>query len=292
MNQDEVFHAYRPLLFSIAYRMLGSVMDAEDCVQEAYVRWHQAVASGESVQSPKAYLCTIVTRLCIDQLRSARAQREAYVGVWLPEPLVEPNAPDLAEMAACSESLSMAFLLLLEHLSPMERAVYLLRQVFDYEYAEIATMVGRSEENCRQIVRRARQHLHARRPRYEVSFEQREQLTHQFIRACVSGDMDGLLALLTDDVVLHSDGGGRVPAALNPIYGPSRVARGILGLLCKVPPGLISRVAMVNGQPGIVNYLNGVPYAVVALEMVEGRIREIDLIVNPDKLHHVPLELM
>lgn len=150
MNQDDVFQTYRSLLFSIAYRMLGSVMDAEDCVQEAYVSWHQTVESGESVQSPKAYLCTIVTRLCIDQLRAARAQREAYVGVWLPEPLVEPNARDLAEMAALSESLSMAFLLLLEHLSPVERAVFLLHQVFDYEYAEIATMVRKSEEHCRQ----------------------------------------------------------------------------------------------------------------------------------------------
>ncbi len=292
MNQDDTFQSYRPLLFSIAYRMLGNVMDAEDCVQEAYVRWHQAVESGEVVQSPKTYLCTIVTRLCIDQLRSARAQREAYVGVWLPEPLVEPNVPDLAEMAAWSESLSMAFFLLLEYLSPVERAAFLLRQVFDYEYGEIAEIVGKSEENCRQIVRRAQQHLTARRPHYEVSFEQRDQLTHQFIRACASGDMDGLLALLTEDVVLHSDGGGKVPAALNPIYGPSKVARGLFGLLRKAPPGLTLHVARVNGQPGLVNYLDGVPFAVVALAMVEGRIREIDIVVNPDKLHHVPLGLM
>ena len=292
MNQDDTFQSYRSLLFSIAYRMLGNVMDAEDCVQETYVRWHQAVESGESVQSPKTYLCTIVTRLCIDQLRSARAQREAYVGVWLPEPLVEPNAPDLAEMAAFSESLSMAFLLLLEHLSPVERAVFVLHQVFDFEYGEIAKIVGKSEENCRQIARRARQHLHAGRSHYDVPFEQREQLTHQFIRACVSGDIDGLLALLTDDVVLHSDGGGRVPAALNPIYGPSKVARGLLGLLRKAPPGFILRVALVNGQPGLVNYLNGVPFAVMALDSVEGRIREIDSVVNPDKLPHVPLGLL
>ncbi len=292
MNQDDTFQSYRSLLFSIAYRMLGNVMDAEDCVQEAYVRWHQAVESGESVQAPKTYLCTIVTRLCIDQLRSARTQREAYLGVWLPEPLVEPNAPDLAEMAGLSESLSMAFFLMLEHLSPVERAVFLLHQVFDYEYSEIAHIVGKSEENCRQIARRARQHLKARRPHYAVPFEQGEQLTHQFIRACVSGDMDGLLALLTDDVVFHSDGGGKVRAALNPIYGPSRVARLILGLQRKAPPGLITRVAMVNGQSGIVNYLNGVPYAVVALDIAEGRIQEIDLILNPDKLQHIPLELM
>src|SRR5215469_1967148 len=146
MNQDDVFQSYRSLLFSIAYRMLGSVMDAEDGVQEAYVRWHKAIENGEVVQSPKTYLCTIVTRWCIDQLRAARAQREAYVGVWLPEPLVEPNAPDLAEMAGLSESLSTAFLLLLEHLSPVERAVFLLHQVFDYAYGEIAHVVGKSEE--------------------------------------------------------------------------------------------------------------------------------------------------
>ncbi len=267
-------------------------MDAEDCVQEAYVRWQQAVESGESVQSPMTYLCTIVTRLGIDQWRSARAQRGAYVGVWLPEPLVEPNVPDVAEMAACSESLSMAFFLLLEHLSPVERAVFVLHQVFDYEYAEIAKFVGKSEENCRQIARRAREHLNVHRPHYEVSFEQREQLTHQFLRACVSGDIDGLLVLLTDDVVLHSDGGGKVPAALNPIDGPSKVARSLLGLLRKAPPGFIPRVAMVNGQPGLVNYLNGVPFAVAALDMVEGRIREIDIVLNPDKLLHVPLGLM
>ncbi len=288
MNQDDGFQAYRPLLFSIAYRMLGSAMDAEDGVQEAYLRWHKAIENGEVVQSPKTYLCTIVTRWCIDQLRSARAQRETYVGVWLPEPLVEPDLSDPGETAELAESLSMAFLLLLEHLSPVERAVYLLRQVFDYGYAEIATIVGKSEENCRQIVRRARQHLNTHRTHYDVSVEQREELTHQFIRACASGDMDGLLALLTDEVVLHSDGGGRVPAALNPICEPSKVARGILGVLRKVPPGSISRVVMVNGQPGIVNYLNGVPYAVVALDSGEGRIREIDLIVNPDKLQHVP----
>ena len=292
MNQDEVFHSYRPLLFSIAYRMLGSAMDAEDCVQEAYVRWHQAVESGECVQSPRTYLCTIVTRLCIDRLRSARAQRETYVGVWLPEPLVGPNVPDLAEMTVFSESLSMAFLLLLEHLSPVERAVFLLHQVFDYDYAEIAEIVGKSQENCRQIARRAREHLHAHRPHYDVSFDQQEQLTHQFIRACTSGDMDGLLALLTDDVILHSDGGGKVRAALNPLYGPSKVARGLLGLQHKVPPGLIWRIAIVNGQPRLVNYLDGVPFAVVALDMVEGRIREIDIVVNPDKLHHVPLGLL
>jgi RNA polymerase sigma-70 factor, ECF subfamily len=292
MNQDDVFQAYKSMLFSIAYRMLGNVMDAEDCVQEAYLRWHRAVESGESVRSPKTYLCTIVTRLCIDQLRSARAQREAYMGVWLPEPLVEPNAPDLAEMAALSESLSMAFLLLLEHLSPVERAVFLLHQVFDYEYGEIAHIVGKSEENCRQIVRRAGQHLHARHHHYDVSFEQREQLTHQFIRACASGDMDGLLAMLTDDVVLHSDGGGKVRAALKPIYGPSKVARGLFGLQRKAPPGFNSLVAIVNGQPGLVSYLNGVPFAVVALDIVENRIREIDIVVNPDKLQHIPLGLM
>ncbi len=288
MNQDDVFQVHRPLLFSIAYQMLGSAMDADDCLQEAYLRWHHALQRGEVVQSPKTYLCTIVTRLCIDQVRSARAKRETYVGVWLPEPLVEINTTDPAEMAAFSESLSMAFFLLLEHLSPVERAVFLLRQAFDYEYAEIATIVGKREENCRQIVRRARLHLNKDHRHHEVSLKQREDLTQQFLQACATGDMDGLLALLTEDVVLHSDGGGKVNAARNPIYGASKVARDLLGVLRKQPSGLAVRIMRVNGQPGIVVYLNNAPFAVTVLDVVDKHIQEIDIILNPDKLRRVP----
>ncbi len=289
MNQDETFQEYRPLLFSIAYQMLGSAMDADDCLQEAYVRWHNALAQGEVIQSAKTYLCTIVTRLCIDQVRSARARRETYVGVWLPEPLVASDTADPAEMAAFSEALSMALFLLLERLSPVERAVFLLRQAFDYEYSEIAQIVGKGEENCRQIVRRARQHLNARHHHHEVSPEQREQLTRQFYRACISGNMDGLLSLLAEDVVLHADGGGKVNAARNPIYGADKVARGLLGIMGKLPAGLLWRIVLVNGRPGFVAYLNGMPFSVASIEIVENSIKEIDVIINPDKLCTVPL---
>ena len=288
MNKDETFQEYRPLLFSIAYQMLGSAMDADDCLQEAYMRWHTALERGEVIQSAKTYLCTIVTHLCIDQMRSARARRETYVGVWLPEPLVAADTNDPAEMAAFSEALSMALFLLLERLSPVERAVFLLRQAFDYEYAEIAQIVGKSEENCRQIVRRARQHLHRRQVHHEVPMEQREQLTQQFYRACTNGDMDGLLSLLAQDVTMHSDGGGKVKAALNPIYGAEKVARGLLGIMHKLPLGLAWRMMLVNGRLGFVAYLNTTPIAVVYIEIGENHIQEIDIIVNPDKLGHVP----
>ncbi len=288
MNQDETFQAYRPLLFSIAYQMLGSTMDADDCLQEAYMRWHTVVERGEVIQSAKTYLCTIVTRLCIDQVRSARARRETYVGVWLPEPLVASDTSDPAEMAAFSEALSMALFLLLERLSPVERAVFLLRQAFDYEYAEIAQIVGKSEDNCRQIVRRARQHLNDRHLHHQVSIEQREQLTQQFYRACTGGDMDGLLSLLAQDVVMHSDGGGKVKAALNPIYGAEKVARGLIGLINKFPIDLLWRSVPVNGRPGFVGYLNGAPLGVVYVEIGENHIQQIDIVVNPDKLKQVP----
>ncbi len=294
MNEESIFQTHRYLLFSIAYRMLGSVMDAEDCVQETYLRWHYACENGEAeaIHSPRSYLCTIVTRLCIDLLRSAWVQREAYVGVWLPEPLITPYQSEtpLNPEASVeqSESLSLAFLRLLEYLSPLERAVFLLRQVFDFEYHEIAKIVQKSPENCRQIMRRARHNLAEHHHHYNVSPQQREVLTYQFIQACTTGDMQGLLTLLADDVVMHSDGGGKVRAALKPIYGAAKVARGLLGLMRKIPPGVISQLALVNGQPGIVDYLDGAPYAVLAFSLARDSIQEIDLIVNPDKLRGVP----
>ena len=292
MNEESVFQAYRPLLFSIAYRMLGSTMDAEDCVQEAFLRWHHVCESGEAVQSPRSYLCTVVMRLCIDLLRSAQVQRETYVGVWLPEPLVMAyEAPSLSDPEASveqSEALSLAFLRLLEDLSPLERAVFLLRQVFDFDYEEIATIVQKSVENCRQIMRRARHHLAKHDHRYHTPPQRREQLTYQFIQACSSGDMQGLLALLADDVVMYSDGGGKVRAALKPIYGADKVARGLLGLLRKMSPTATSHLALVNGYLGITSYLNGVPLAVLSLALADDHIQEIDLVVNPDKLRRIP----
>jgi RNA polymerase sigma-70 factor, ECF subfamily len=294
MNEESVFQAHRYLLFSIAYRMLGSVMDAEDCVQETFLRWHTACEQGEAeaIRSPRSYLCTVLTRLCIDVLRSARVQRETYVGVWLPEPLVtayQSGAPTDPEASVeQSESLSLAFLRLLEHLSPLERAVFLLRQVFDFEYDEIAQIVQKSSENCRQIMRRARHHLAEHHHHYNVPPQQRELLTYQFIQACTTGDLQGLLHVLAEDVVMHSDGGGKVRAALKPIYGAAKVARGLLGLMRKMPPGVTSQLALVNGQLGILTYFDGAPYAVLAFSLANDRIQEIALIVNPDKLRGIP----
>lgn len=287
MDRVESFNQHRPLLFSIAYRMLGSAMDAEDMVQETFLRW-QRVSEG-TVQSPKAYLSAIVTRMCIDHLRSAHVQREEYIGPWLPEPLLTERIPDAADSAVLAESLSLAFLVLLESLSPVERAVYLLRQVFDYEYAEIARIVERSEANCRQMVKRARKHIAARRPRFRVSPEQQERLTYQFIQTCTSGDMEALFTLLAEDVILYSDGGGKAGSARKPIYGHAKVARLIFALLRKAPPTFTIRVAQVNGQPSIISYLDGHPQSVLMFDIAAGRIRAIYLIVNPEKLQRLPV---
>lgn len=286
MNDVETYERHRPLLFSIAYRMLGSVADAEDVVQEAFVRWREAPE--QKMQAPKRYLSTAVTRLCIDRLRSARARREEYVGPWLPEPLLMEESPDLADMAALHESLSMAFLVLLESLSPVERAVFLLREVFGYGYDEISGIVGKGEANCRQIARRAREAVAARRPRFEASQEQEERLVGRFVEACQSGDMEGLLGLLSEDVTLYSDGGGKVHAALNPIRGSDRVARFLLGILSKVPSDFSARTAQINGEPGILGYERGRPTSVTTLEAAEGRIRAIRIVVNPAKLRTLP----
>jgi RNA polymerase sigma-70 factor (ECF subfamily) len=290
MQQEDLFHAYKPLLFSIAYNMLGSVMDAEDCVQEAFLRWYQASNNGETeaVRSPKSYLSTMVTRLSIDHLRSARVRREQYVGVWLPEPLISTDETSVTGMAELSETLSVAFLHLLEQLSPLERAAFLLRQVFDYDYGAIATMVQKSEDHCRQIVRRARQHLGARHALYQASREQQEAILHQFLRACQEGDMDGLLDLLANDIVVYADSGGKAPAARHPICGVDKVVQHLLGTVRKALENFRFRVALINGQPGMIVYRDGVPAVLLTLELLDGRIWEIDVIANPDKLQGVP----
>jgi RNA polymerase sigma-70 factor, ECF subfamily len=244
-RQTEDFERHRSLLFSIAYRMLGSVTDAEDMVQEAYLRWREVPEA--EVRSPKSYLSAVVTRLSIDRLRSTRVQREEYVGPWLPEPLVSNRAEEGADLVEFDETLSMAFLVVLESLNPVERAVFLLREVFDYDYEEISRIVDKSEANCRQIARRARSAVAARRPRFERSPEQEERLTRRFVETCTSGDMKGLLELLSEEVTLWSDGGGKVAAAPYPIHGPERVVRFLLGVLRTVPPGFSVRPAWVNG---------------------------------------------
>jgi RNA polymerase sigma-70 factor (ECF subfamily) len=290
IKDTEVFSQFRPLLISIAYRMLGSAMDAEDIVQEAFLRW-QSVPQ-EDVKSPKSYLCAIVTRLSIDHLRCAQVQREQYVGPWLPEPLFMDLTPGTAETALMADSVSMAFLLLLEKLSPVERAVFLLHEVFDYDYAEIASIVEKSEANCRQMVRRAHQRLETNSPdkrRFSVSPEEQQRLTLQFLQTCAEGDMDGLLAMLADQVVSYSDGGGKVSAALNPVIGPDKVARFILGLFKKAPQDTAVRFAWANGQPALVTYISGKPYSVALAELdAEKRISRLYFVVNPDKLRGAP----
>jgi RNA polymerase sigma-70 factor (ECF subfamily) len=285
-DRNETFHQYRGLLFSIGYRMLGSVADAEDMLQESFIRWQ--TSSEEEIRSPRAYLVTIISRLCINHLQSARVQREEYVGQWLPEPLLTGPGSDPSETFRVDESLSMAFLVLLERLTPMERAVFLLREVFDYEYSEIADTLGQNEANCRQILRRARQHVAEVRPRFDASPQQRKQLLQQFLDATANGDLDGLVALLSSEVVLHSDGGGKAAAVLNLVYGPDNVARAVLGGLKKlVPKNLVRRMAEINGEPGVVSYVDGRPYSVFTLDVADGRVRHIYIVTNPEKLAHL-----
>jgi RNA polymerase sigma-70 factor, ECF subfamily len=281
------FDQYRSLLFSVAYRMLGSVADAEDMLQETFIRWQQAPDA--EIRSPRAFLVTIISRLCINHLQSARVQREEYVGQWLPEPIITGPGSDPLEIIRVDESLSMAFLVMLERLTPVERAVFLLREVFEYEYSEIAAVLGQSEANCRQILSRAKQHVSAIRPRFKTSLREKSDLLERFLKATSSGDMEGLVALLSNDVVLHSDGGGKAIAVPNLIQGADNVARGIFGGLRKVlPKNLVRRVMEINGEHGLVSYLDGKPHSVLTLGAGEGRIHAIYILTNPEKLVHLP----
>jgi RNA polymerase sigma-70 factor (ECF subfamily) len=268
--------------------MLGSVTDAEDMVQETFLRWQQSAK--DDIQSPRSFLVTIVSRLCINHLHSARVQREQYVGQWLPEPLIADPGNSPGDLLKIDESLSMAFLVLLERLTPVERAVFLLREVFEYEYAEIAAIVNQSEVNCRQILRRARQHISTSRPRFEASEPKRNDLLQRFLAATETGDMEGLFALLASDVVLHSDGGGKAISVPNAVRGASNVARGILGSLRRlVPRTLVRRLGTINGEPGIINYLDGKPHSVLILGIAGESIQTIYVVTNPEKLSHLPV---
>jgi RNA polymerase sigma-70 factor, ECF subfamily len=282
-----IFNQYRGLLFSIAYRMLGSVADAEDMLQETFIRWQGAPE--EDIRSARAYLVTIVSRLCLNQLQSARVQREEYVGQWLPEPVVTGPGSDPVELLRVDESLSMAFLVMLERLTPMERAVFLLREVFEYEYAEIASILNQSESNSRQVLSRAKRHVADLRPRFHASQQDKRDLLERFVQATATGDLQALIALLASDVVLHSDSGGKGVGAPNLIRGAHNVARGAVGALQKLyPKNLTYRVAEINGEPGIVSYMNGEPYSVLTLDVREGGIQAIYVVTNPEKLAHMP----
>jgi RNA polymerase sigma-70 factor, ECF subfamily len=283
MSEIEIFESLRPLLFSIAYRMLGSMMDAEDIVQEAYLQWERR--GDVEIASPRAFLSTIVTRQAINHLNTARVRRETYPGPWLPEPLLKEVEPDSSDRLLLHESLSMAFIMLLEQLTPVERAVFLLHDVFVYDFAEIASVVCRSEANCRQIARRARQHIQAHRPRFDADRQHQQHLTQQFITACTTGDMNQLVAALAEDVTFWGDGGGKaVFSAPKPIVGARNVAAFILGVLQKVPGRLRTSPATVNGQPGFIFATEYALGGVLALDIVEQRIRAIRFVANPDKL--------
>lgn len=280
----------RPLLFSIAYRMLSSVAEAEDIVQEAYLRYERALAEGAVVESPKAYLSAVATRLAIDELRSARRRRERYSGQWLPEPLLtDDGRDDPASAVEQSDSLSMAFLLLLERLGPVERAVLLLHDVFGYEHREIAEIIGRSEANCRQIARRARQRVHDGRPRFEASREKRVRLAERFFAAVTDGDVDGLVALLAADVAVYGDGGGKTPQWSRPIVGVDRVARLLTAVGRQIHQrGATLQLREVNGQPGaVVLGPDGRLVNVFTIDIADGAVHTVRSVINPDKLQHL-----
>lgn len=281
------FEQARPQLFGLAYRMLGTVSEAEDVVQDAYVRWH-AVAH-DTIANPSAYLLRLTTRLCIDALKSARHRRTEYIGPWLPEPLIQDQHAwqhgDPATLHDLAEDLSMAFLLMLERLTPIERAVFLLHESFGLRYDEIAPLVGRSEAHCRQIARRARQHLATEHHRQQADPQQHDQLVHHFLLATRNGDMTGMLQLLAADVVLRSDGGGKASAATRPVRGATAVARFLLGITGKAQAELFQvRTPIINGRTGVISIYDGEVFNVVTFEIVDGKIQQIFMIRNPDKL--------
>jgi RNA polymerase sigma-70 factor (ECF subfamily) len=287
---DEEFDELRPSAFAIAYRMLGSVSEAEDVVQEGFLRLYRAREGGEQIESPRAYLSTVVSRLSLDQLRSARVRRETYVGEWLPEPLVASAEDDPARKLEIADSLSLAFLVLLESLSPEQRAAFLLREVFEEPYDRIAEIVGTSEQNARQLATRARRHVEERRPRFEASRERQEELATRFFAATQEGDLEGLEELLADDVVLHGDGGGKAPSIKRAIHGRAKVARTLIAGLRAGGRlgGFTLRREDVNGQPGALFVdREGRLGGVMILDVADGQIQAVSSVVNPDKLRHL-----
>ncbi len=289
-DEERLLDELRPVAFAIAYRMLGSVSEAEDIVQEALLRVHGELERGAHLDSPRAFVSTVTTRLAIDELRSARARRERYVGDWLPEPLVTTGLDEPARHAEMADSLSVAMLRLLETLSAEQRAVLLLRDVFDYDYGEIASIVGKSEDNVRQLATRARRHIDDGRPRFRTTQQHRDELAARFFAAANDGELGALEALLADDVTLTGDGGGKVPALARALHGRSRVARTLVNWLrhgARIPGGSI-RPAEFNGEPGAL-LLDGREQVIGVwiLEIGDGQIQGINSIVNPEKLAHL-----
>ena len=285
----ESFETYRSYLFAIAYRMLGGVMDAEDMVQEAYLRYQ--AASTENILSLKAYLTTIITRLCIDQLQLAYRQRETYLGPWLPEPIITEGgqAADVEEDAVMRESLTVAFMVLMDQLEPTERAVFLLREVFDYDYADIAAFVGKKEAACRQIFSRAKKRLAANEAERNVTVAEQQQLMTGFVNAVRAGDTAGLMDLLSADVMLVADGGGKVAgAATRPVIGPAEVAQFSVGASRRfLPPAYHAELSEVNYQPALIGWADDRAVVVMMIEVERGRVKMVRFMANPEKLAHL-----
>ena len=287
MNDPTTFENLRSHLETIAYNLLGSVVEAQDIVQEAYIKWLDV--DQRDVQSPRAYLTSIVTRLSINRLKSAQKRREQYRGTWLPEPYMTDPAGGADQQLQLADSLSMAFILMLQELNPIERAVFLLRIAFDYEYTEIASIVDKSEATCRQIVSRARKHLNMPQRRQPVDQHDFDELLQTFSTACREGDMDTLLTLLHEDIVMYADSGGLTTAPRKPVAGADRVARFTIGAIKKlVPRDITSRHQSINGLPGLVTYHQHQPRSVMSFDIENGRIRAIYLVTNPEKLGHLP----
>lgn len=284
-NSTEQFETYRSLLFSIAYRILGRATEAEDMVQETYLRFRQ-INSAE-IDSMPAYLSTIITRLCLNHMQRAYVQRESYLGPWLPEPIethLDTYADTPEETIGMRESVSLAFMVLLESLSPLERTVFLLREVFDYEYAEIAEMVDKSAVTCRKLFSRAKQHITENRPRFTPSTERHASLLQNFINGVETGNLDELFSILEEDVVLWADGGGKVTAAIHPVYGQMNVAQFVLGSIKLAPSDFSPEYREINGEPAIVLRSGGRCFLLIALEYGANAIQSIRVIANPDKL--------
>ena len=289
-SRDQLLAELRPRAFDIAYRMLGSVAEAEDVVQEALLRVHDALEQGQEIESPAAYIATVTTRLALDELRSARVRRESYVGEWLPEPLITGPADETSRDAELASSLSIAFLVLLESLSPEQRAAFLLHDVFGYPYEEIAAVIGTSEDNTRQLAARARRHIAERRPRFEASREKRDQLAQRFFAAVREGDLAGIESMLADDVVLRGDGGGKVPMRTRPVHGRSNVARAMHAWATQrvAAFGLSMRPTEINGEPGaLLVDGDGKLISVTAVEIAGEQVQSVTFVVNPDKLRHI-----
>jgi RNA polymerase sigma-70 factor (ECF subfamily) len=289
MAETAAIHAHRPVLQGIAYRMLGSMAEAEDAVQETFLRWHRQDQAQQlsEIREPKAWLITTLTRHCIDRLRAAKVQRESYVGMWLPEPVVEEPAVEPVDRLELAETLSMALLMMLERLTPDERAAFLLHEVFETDYPDVARILGKTEPACRQLVHRAKERVKAGKPRFTPSREEQEKVMAGFKRAVASGDVAGLAALFSSDATLYSDGGGKAAATLNPIFGAEKIARFFIGVRDKQPEGFEIVPRIVNGSLGYVVFVGDRPIQASHFEFDGAHITEVHIVRNPDKLGHL-----